>query len=177
MDVAAMNRRWSYFVQMIYLFLAHNSRIIASCNHQSIIIIHCRYLQVQPVNKMKPATCVTQSSEESLFKSFPSGHRPETLKHLQLRAPNSAKAWEVCGLLTMTCWERIPQYTNHIWRLPKMVVAQIIHFHRGFHYKPSFLGYHHSRKHPYTSTYHLFHSGLIKQWQDHPHLFVVQKRP
>ena len=29
---------------------------------------------------------------------------------------------------------------------------QIIHFNRVFHYKPSILGYHHFRKHPYEVT-------------------------
>ena len=36
-----------------------------------------------------------------------------------------------------------------IWVLPKMVVPQIIHFNRVFHYKPSILGYPYFWKHPY----------------------------
>ena len=37
----------------------------------------------------------------------------------------------------------------NIWRFPKMEVPQIIHVNRGFHYKPSILGYHYFRKPPY----------------------------
>ena len=36
-----------------------------------------------------------------------------------------------------------------IWVFPKMVVPQIIHFDRVFHYKPSILGYPNFWKHPY----------------------------
>ena len=37
----------------------------------------------------------------------------------------------------------------HIWVFPKIVVPQIIHFNRVFHYKPSILGYPYFWKHPY----------------------------
>ena len=36
---------------------------------------------------------------------------------------------------------------------PKIVVPAIIHFNRVFHYKPSVLGYHYFRKHPYVHAY------------------------
>ena len=35
-----------------------------------------------------------------------------------------------------------------MWMFPKIVVPQIINFHRVFHYKPSILGYPHFWKHP-----------------------------
>ena len=37
-----------------------------------------------------------------------------------------------------------------IWVFPKIMVPQIIHFNRGFHYKPSILGYPYFWKHPYV---------------------------
>ena len=43
-------------------------------------------------------------------------------------------------------------YELIIWMFPKIVVPQIIHFNRVFHYKPSILGYHYFWKHPYTGN-------------------------
>ena len=39
-----------------------------------------------------------------------------------------------------------------IWMFPKIMVPQIIHFNRVFHYKPSILGYPYFRKPPSKST-------------------------
>ena len=43
---------------------------------------------------------------------------------------------------------------------PKMVVPQIIHFNRVFHYKPSILGYPYFWKHPYTDRWVLKYNVL-----------------
>ena len=45
------------------------------------------------------------------------------------------------------CVDRI-----NIWVFPKMMVPQIIHFNRVFHYKPFILGYPYSWKHPYCAN-------------------------
>ena len=44
-----------------------------------------------------------------------------------------------------------------IWMFPKIVVPQIIHFNRVFHYKPSIAGYPYFWKHPFLSKMYTFH--------------------
>ena len=55
-------------------------------------------------------------------------------------------------------WKDMKQYEKMIWTnckdrygcFQRWGYPQIIHFNRVFHYKPSILGYHYFRKHPYN---------------------------
>ena len=65
-----------------------------------------------------------------------------------------------CLLCLGHVWFQQVLYIICIWMFPKIVVPPIIHFNRGFHYKPSILGYPYFWKHPYV--YNVFLGPILR---------------
>ena len=65
------------------------------------------------------------------------------------------KLWRSCLPLNVS-HRQIHSNMTYMGVEPKIMVPQIIHFNRVFHYEPSILGYPYFWKHPYTNWYFFF---------------------
>ena len=105
-------------------------------------ITHNLYIHNLSIKHLSPCRLVKKSRHDARW--WPKPKRPLRQWFGASKLLKTSAPWRWMGLDGWNIWH------DMIWVFPKKGYPQIIHFNKVFHYKPSILGYHYFRKHPYV---------------------------